>query len=78
LKSNPLTCPPAFAILAFMSARNRGLGLILTLALYVLGATLLFPVGLPEFIKPFFVLPTSLGGLALYLGISFCAPLCSL
>jgi hypothetical protein len=61
---------PAFAILAVMTATNRGLGLILTPALYVLGATLLFPVGLGEIIKPFFNLSTDLSGVPLYFGIS--------
>ena len=61
---------PAFAILALMAARNRGLGLILTPALYILGATLLFPVGLGEIIKPFFNLPVNLSEVPLYFGIS--------
>jgi hypothetical protein len=61
---------PAFAILAVMTARNRGLGLLLTPALYILGATLLFPVGLGEIIKPFFNLPIDLSGVPLYFGIS--------
>jgi hypothetical protein len=61
---------PTFAILAFMAAKNRGLGLILTPALYILGATLLFPVGLGEIIKPFFNLPVNLSEVPLYFGIS--------
>jgi hypothetical protein len=61
---------PAFAILAVMTARNRGLGLVLTPALYILGSTLLFPVGLGEFIKPLFNLPIDPSGVVLYFGIS--------
>ena len=61
---------PAFAILAVMTAKNRGLGLVLTPALYVLGTTLLFPVGLGEIIKPFFNLPIDPSGAVLYFGIS--------
>lgn len=61
---------PAFVILAGMSARKRGLGLVLTPALYVLGFTLLFPVGLGEFIKPFYNLPVDPSGAVLYLGIA--------
>ena len=40
------------------------------LALYVLGSTLLFPVGLGEFIKPLFNLPIDPSGVVLYFGIS--------
>jgi hypothetical protein len=61
---------PAFFILAGMTAKKRGLGLVLTPALYVLGFTLLFPVGLGEFIKPFYNLPIDAFGVVLYLGIA--------
>jgi hypothetical protein len=61
---------PAFFILAGMTAKKRGLGLVLTPALYVLGFTLLFPVGLGEFIKPFYNLPIDPFGVVLYLGIA--------
>jgi hypothetical protein len=61
---------PAFAILAWMAARKHGFGLLMTPALYVLGATLLLPVGLGEFIKPTFDQPMDAGGAILYLGIS--------
>lgn len=43
---------PAFAILAWMSAKKRGLGLLLTPALYVLGFAILFPLALGEVLKP--------------------------
>jgi hypothetical protein len=61
---------PAFFILAGMTAKKRRLGLVLTPALYVLGFTLLFPVGLGEFIKPFYDLPIDPFGVVLYLGIA--------
>ena len=61
---------PAFFILAGMTAKKRRLGLVLTPALYVLGFTLLFPVGLGEFIKPFYNLPVDPFGVVLYLGIA--------
>jgi hypothetical protein len=61
---------PAFFILAILSAKKQGFGLLMTPALYVLGFTLLFPVGMAEFIKPFFELPVDPSGAVLYLGIS--------
>ena len=61
---------PAFAILAVMMARKKGLGLVLTPAMYVLGATLLFPVGLGELFKPAFDMAIEPGGLVLYFGVS--------
>ena len=44
--------------------------MVLTPALYVLGFTLLFPVGLGEFIKPSYNLPIDPFGVVLYLGIA--------
>jgi hypothetical protein len=61
---------PAFAILAIMAARKQGLGLLLTPALYVLGATLLFPVGLGELFRPYFDGAVNTADAALFLGIS--------
>ena len=61
---------PAFAITALLSARNQGLGLLLTPAMYVLGFGLLLPVGLGELLKPMYGSRPDLGGLSLYLGLS--------
>jgi hypothetical protein len=43
---------PAFVILAVMSAKKQGLGLLLTPALYVVGFAILFPLALGEVLKP--------------------------
>lgn len=61
---------PAFVIVAVQTARARGLGMLLTPAMYILGVTLLFPVGVGELLKPRYGLPIDAGGLALYLGLS--------
>jgi len=44
---------PAFIIVAVMTLKKRGLGFLLTPALYIMGFTLLFPLAQGEFIKPF-------------------------
>ncbi|HZW04626.1 MAG TPA: hypothetical protein VFF68_11910 [Anaerolineaceae bacterium] len=61
---------PAFVILAVMALRRQGLGLVLTPAMYVLGVTLLFPVGLGELFKPMYGFPVDPFGVGLYLGIA--------
>jgi hypothetical protein len=61
---------PAFVITALLSARNEGLGLLLTPAMYVLGFGLLLPVGLGELLKPMYGSAPDPGGLSLYLGLS--------
>jgi hypothetical protein len=45
---------PAFLILAVLVFRNRGAGLVLLPALYVLGFTLIFSLALAELVKPVF------------------------
>jgi len=62
---------PAFIIVAARTIRQNGLGLLLTPAMFVLGFTLLFPVGMGELLKPLvYQLPMDTGGLALYLTLS--------
>jgi hypothetical protein len=61
---------PAFVITALLSARNDGLGFLLTPAMYVLGFGLLLPVGLGELLKLIYGSMPDPGGLGLYLGLS--------
>lgn len=61
---------PAFVILAVQALWRRPLGVLLTPAMYILGVTLLFPVGIGELYKPRYGLPVDTGGLVLYLGLS--------
>lgn len=62
---------PAFIIIAVMTLRNNGLGLLLTPSLCVMGFTLLFPLALAEFLKPLmYGMAIDTGGLALFLAIS--------
>jgi hypothetical protein len=61
---------PAFVIIAIQTTRSQGLGLLLAPAMYVLGVTLLFPVGVGELLKPRYGLPVDTGGLALFMGLS--------
>jgi hypothetical protein len=62
---------PAFAILAVMSAKNHGLGLLLMPALYVMGFAILFPLVLGEVFKSlFFEQPIDPAGLWMYLVLS--------
>lgn len=61
---------PAFVILGVWTARNRGTGLLLTPAMFVLGFTLLFPVGVGELFKPYYDQAVDPAGLGLFLGLS--------
>jgi len=62
---------PAFIITAWKSAKNEGLGLLLTPALFVLGFTLLFPLAIGEFLKLLvFQQPMDTAGMLLFLIIS--------
>ncbi|MBN2411787.1 hypothetical protein JXQ31_08845 [candidate division KSB1 bacterium] len=62
---------PAFVMLAVMTARNKGLGLVLTPALFVLGFTLLAPLAVGEFLKPLlFHQPMDTAGMWLFLCLS--------
>jgi len=61
---------PAFVIMAVMLMKKRGMGVLLTPALFVLGFTLLLPVGLAELFKPLYGLSIDPGGMIFYLGIS--------
>lgn len=55
---------PAFLILAVLVFRNRGSGLVLLPALYVLGFTLIFSLALAELVKPVFGTAPDLPALA--------------
>lgn len=62
---------PAFIIIAWMTAKKEGLGLLLTPALLVLGFTLLAPLALGEFLKPLiYQLPMDMAGMLLFLCLS--------
>lgn len=62
---------PAFVIVAVSAFRDKGLGMLLTPALFVMGFTLLFPLALGEFLKPlFFDQPMDTGGMGLFLVLS--------
>ncbi len=62
---------PAFIIVAIKIIKNQVLGLLLAPALFILGFTLLFPVGAGELIKPLYNLPVDTAGLYLFLSLSF-------
>lgn len=61
---------PLFIIIAIMTAKEQGLGLLLTPALFIKGFTLLFPVGLSEIIKIIYNQTVNTGGILLYWGLS--------
>ena len=54
---------PAFVIIGVMLARNKGLGLLLTPAMFVLGFTLIFSLAVSETVKPLYDLTIDVGGL---------------
>jgi len=55
---------PAFVILGIMTVRNKGPGLLLTPAMFILGFTLIFSLAVSEMVKPLYDLAISIGGLA--------------
>lgn len=61
---------PAFVIAAYFTAKERGLGLIATPALFVLGVMLLGPLALGEFLKPGYGLEVDSFGLGLFGALS--------
>ncbi len=61
---------PAFVIVAVRLASKDALATLLAPALFVVGLTLLAPVGLGELLKPAYGLPPDMGGLVLYQGLS--------
>lgn len=61
---------PAFVIVAIRTIRRDALATLLVPALFVVGFTLLAPVGLGELLKPAYGLPIDTGGLVLYLSLS--------
>ena len=64
---------PAFVILAIKTAKNKGLGLLLTPALFVVGFTLLAPLAVGELLKPyFFHQPMEPASMWLFLCLSIC------
>ena len=54
---------PAFAIIGIMTARNKGLGLLLTPAVFVLGFALIFSLAVSETVKPLYDLTIDTGWL---------------
>jgi hypothetical protein len=64
---------PAFVIVGIMTIRNKGLGLLLTPAMFVLGFTLIFSLAVSEVVKPFYGLAITGEGLvpSLILSILF-------
>lgn len=63
---------PAFVLLAVMLLKNQRLGVLLTPAMFVLGFTLLFPVGMAEPVKLLYAMGVAVdfGSLLMYTGIS--------
>jgi len=61
---------PAFLIAAFMTAKDHGLGLLITPALFVHGFTLLFPVALGGMLKPLYQQASSPGEVGFFLVLS--------
>lgn len=69
---------PAFIILGIMTIRNKGLGHLLTPAMFILGFTLIFSLAVSESVKPRYDMTVSAGGLvpslvlsALFLVLTF-------
>lgn len=61
---------PAFVLLAVMTLKKQGLGLVLTPALFVLGFTLIFSLVLGELVKPFYRLTPDVAGVMMSLLLS--------
>jgi len=61
---------PAFLIVAFLAARNRGLGLLMTPALFAHGFTLLFPVAVGGMLGPVYGQVPKPGETAFFLVLS--------
>ena len=54
---------PALIVLGIMTARNKGLGLLLTPAVFILGFTLIFSLAVSESVKPLYDMTVSAAGL---------------
>lgn len=61
---------PAFAIIAWMAAKKKGLGLLLLPVLFIKGFTVLLPAGLGEFLKPAWHFAADRAGMVFYIGLS--------
>lgn len=61
---------PAFIILGVMTIKNRGLGLLLMPAIFILGFTLIFSLAVSETVRPLFDLTVSPGELISSLALS--------
>lgn len=59
-----------FPIIAIMSLRNKGLGIILTPCGLTFGSVLLLCVGIGEILKPYFNAALDFGGIIFYLGLA--------
>jgi hypothetical protein len=54
---------PAFTIIAIMVAKNKGLGLLLAPAMFILGFTLIFSLAVSEMVKPSYQLVVDMRGM---------------
>ncbi|MCG9480026.1 MAG: hypothetical protein K9H14_07460 [Actinomycetia bacterium] len=61
---------PVFIIIAVSTIRKEGLGFLMAPSMFVLGFTLLFPLGVAELMKPFYNQPIDAGSLVLFLVFS--------
>lgn len=61
---------PAMLYSAYRLYKNHMDGLILSTVFLILGATMLLPVGMGEFLKPIYALPIDIGGLIFFLVLS--------
>jgi len=61
---------PAFIVLAVLVLRNRGFGLVLLPALFVVGFTLVFSLAVAELVKPVFDQRVSVPALVPWIGMS--------
>ena len=61
---------PAYIILAIRSVKKDGFGLMLLPALFILGFSMLLPVGLGELLKPFYDYEIDFGGMMFFVSLS--------
>jgi hypothetical protein len=61
---------PAFLILAIMTLKKRGLGLVLTPAMFILGFTLIFSLVIGELVKPLYQQTPDISALTMSLLLS--------
>lgn len=61
---------PAYIILAIKCAKKEGFGLLLIPALFILGFSMLLPVGLGELLQPYYNYEINFDGLMFFLSLS--------